>query len=117
MSRHAPGAETAHAALPPPGGTGSVRLDHGRFLRLQGGAGITLTGVSGLLWVTRDGSWDDVLLLPGQQFRVPDDGPVLVSAFGPSVARVAVPPRAKTGWRRIAGLLRRRPRPPVPARA
>ncbi|MBX3600013.1 MAG: DUF2917 domain-containing protein [Rubrivivax sp.] len=115
MSARAAGVPSGHAAPPPPGGSGCVALDHGRFLRLRGAAGTTVTGVTGLLWVTRDGSWDDVLLLPDQRFRVPDDVPVLVSAFGPSVAQVVVPPRRATGWRRLAGLLRGRARPPLAA--
>lgn len=113
MSARVSGSWSGHAAVPPPGGAGCVALDHGRFLRLRGSAGATVAAVAGLLWVTRDGSWDDVLLQPGQQYRVPDDVPVLVSAFGPSVARVAVPARRAAGWRRVAGLLTGRWRPAV----
>lgn len=105
MSAGVSGSARGPAALPPPGGSASVVLDHGRFLRLRGAAGTTVTGVTGLLWVTRDGSWDDVMLVPGQQYRVADAVPVMVGAFGPSLARVAVPPRRAAPWRRVAGRL------------
>ncbi|MBX3634811.1 MAG: DUF2917 domain-containing protein [Rubrivivax sp.] len=106
MNAHVSGTRPGHATVPPPGGTGCVALDHGRFLHLRGSAGTTVAAVDGLLWVTRDGSWDDVLLQPGERFRVPDQVPVLVSAFGSSVARVAVPARPAAPWRRLAGWLR-----------
>lgn len=105
MSAGAPDAAGGRARVPAPGGSRCVALGHGRFLRLRDAAGTTVTAVSGLLWLTRDGVWDDVLLRPGECFRVPDAVPVLVSAFGPSVARVAVPVRPAAPWRRLAGWL------------
>lgn len=78
---------------------GGVALDHGRFLRLRRSAGATVAAVDGLLWVTHDGRWDDLMLEPGRRYVVPDDTPVLIGAFGPSLARVTLPPR-RARWRR-----------------
>jgi len=98
-------------ALPGPGPGGDaafIALDSGSFLRLQRGAGVTVGAVAGMLWVTRDGSPDDVLLNPGQEFYLFDDTPLLISAFKPSVVRVAAGARRGAGWLRFAkGMLGR----------
>jgi hypothetical protein len=104
------GQATAASAAPAVSATADgaaalLALDSGRFLRPRGGAGTTVTAVSGMLWVTRDGCWDDVLLEPGEQYALVDDTPVLVGAFGPSVARVSEPRRLGQGWRTAAGRL------------
>jgi hypothetical protein len=111
VSACVPGGAAGRAAVPLPGDTGCVWLDHGRFLRLRGRAGTTVVAVDGLLWVTRDGTWKDMLLEPGQRYLVPDETPVLVGAFGPSVARVAVPAPSGAPWWRTAGRLLGRRRP------
>jgi hypothetical protein len=80
-----------------------VELDHALFLRIVDGAGTTLTCLDGCIWVTRDGCYDDVVLEPGQSYRVEDATRVIACGFGPSVARVSRPPAR--GWPAAHGLL------------
>lgn len=78
-----------------------VALDVHDFVHLVGRAGATVGCVSGTLWITRDGSWHDVVLQPGQVYRVADTARVLVCGLGPSVARVSVPARSTRVWQRL----------------
>lgn len=66
-------------------------LDTARFLRLRRCAGTELVCASGELWITQEGSPDDVVLQPGQRWQVPDGQPVLVGAFGAALAQLRVP--------------------------
>jgi hypothetical protein len=71
--------------------TSPVPLDRALFLDLENAAGTTVECMRGCLWVTRDGFLEDSTLQPGQSYRVEDATRVVVSAFGPSLARVARP--------------------------
>jgi hypothetical protein len=82
-----------------------VALDQNAFVRLVGRAGATVACVSGTLWITRDGCWHDVMLQPGQMYRVEDDTRVLVCGLGPSVAWVSLPRRAASRWQRLAAAM------------
>jgi hypothetical protein len=81
-----------------PPGAQRYSLDSGRFLRLRRCAGALLICAAGELWITQEGSPDDVILQPGQRWRVPRGGQVLVSAFGPGLAQVLVPARLQPLW-------------------
>jgi hypothetical protein len=70
-------------------------LDAARFLRLRRCAGTELVCASGELWITQEGSPDDVVLQPGQRWQVPDGQPVLVGAFGAGMAQLMVPTRPR----------------------
>jgi hypothetical protein len=90
---------------PAPPGAHRYALDSGRFLRLRRCAGTELICAAGELWITQEGSPDDVILQPGQRWRVPDGQPVLVSAFGPGLAQVLVPARTQPRWWRALAAL------------
>ena len=65
-----------------------VELGPALFLRIVDGAGTSVTCLDGCLWVTRDGCPKDVMLAPGESYLVEGATRVIVSAFGPSLARV-----------------------------
>lgn len=50
-----------------------------------------LTCESGELWLTQDGDRRDVILPAGQSWRIDRSGPLVLSAFKPSVATLAHP--------------------------
>lgn len=66
---------------------------------------------SGELWITQDGDRRDVILPAGQSWRIDRPGPLVLSAFEPSVATLANPQpgRAASVPRRdgVAALLTR----------
>lgn len=53
-------------------------------LSLRVRAGDLLLGGAGTVWVTADGQWQDILLLPGQSHRMDADAIVHASGFGPA---------------------------------
>ena len=82
-----------------------VELDRALFLRLVNAAGTNIVCLEGCLWITRDGCLKDIELAAGQTYRVEDATRVIVTAFGPSLARVfqpSVPPdsvaRHRPAW-------------------
>jgi len=85
-----------------------VELDRALFLRIVDAAGTSVTCISGCLWITRDGCLKDVELRPGESYRVEDATRVIVTAFGPGLARVSQPAvqARRTGRRPFAWLRR-----------
>ncbi len=75
-----------------------VELDRALFLRLADARGTTVVCLEGCLWVTRDGSPKDVQLAPGESYRLEDATPVIVTGFGPSLARVLQPAAKRRPW-------------------
>jgi hypothetical protein len=65
----------------PKGATMTIDLQRGRFLRVMDGVGSTLTARGGEVWVTEQDSPRDVVLRPGQSFRLGRPGLALVEAF------------------------------------
>lgn len=65
-----------------------VELDRALFLRLVNAAGTNIVCLEGCLWITRDGCLKDIELAAGQTYLVEDANCVIVTAFGPSLARV-----------------------------
>ena len=53
--------------------------------------GQTIACESGELWITQDGDRRDVILPAGQSWRIDRAGPLVLSAFKPSVATLAQP--------------------------
>ncbi len=98
MARADPG---SRRRPPVPAGTHRYTLDGQHFLRLRRCAGVEVACTDGQLWITQEGSPDDVLLHAGQRWRVPRGGPVLVGAFGPAVAQLMVPERPASPWWRV----------------
>lgn len=75
-----------------------VELDHALFLRLTDAAGSTVVCLEGCLWVTRDGCPNDIELAPGESYRLEDATPVIVTGFGPSLARLLPPVAKRLAW-------------------
>ena len=59
----------------------ALRLARGQTLRVNDGAGSTICAREGVLWITEEASGNDVLLGPGQCFRLERPGLTLVQAF------------------------------------
>jgi Protein of unknown function (DUF2917) len=58
-----------------------IALQRGRFLRIQGGAGSTVTAHAGSVWITEEASARDVVLRPGQSLKLRRPGLALVEAM------------------------------------
>lgn len=58
-----------------------IQLQRGNVLRLQPGAGRTVTACTGTLWITEQGSARDVVLRSGESYRLGQNGLALVEAF------------------------------------
>jgi Protein of unknown function (DUF2917) len=58
-----------------------IDLQRGRFLRIQGGAGSTVTAHAGSVWITEEASMRDVVLRPGQCLKLRRPGLALVEAI------------------------------------
>ncbi len=71
----------------------SVATDEVLEIRLAGGD--ELSCASGEVWITAEGNLEDIILGPGQNWRVPDNAKLAVSAFRPAVLllRGVVPAR------------------------
>lgn len=68
-----------------------IELADRELLALEWVEGHVLACKSGELWITLDGSQEDVILGPGQSWQVSSDAPVVVSALQPSVLVSAHP--------------------------
>lgn len=58
-----------------------VELQRGKFLRMSGSAGRTLTAHTGSVWITEEDNPRDVVLRAGQSFTLRGQGLTLVEAF------------------------------------
>lgn len=71
-------------------------------LRLRTGAEVVCVG--GSLWLTfeaRDRASPDILLTPGERYRLQSDTDVFVATLhgaGPSLCRIESPPPARRAW-------------------
>jgi hypothetical protein len=77
-----------------------VELDRALFLRLADAKGSTVVCLEGCLWVTRDGCAKDIQLAPGESYHLEDATPVIVTGFGPSLARLLKPAAERRPWAR-----------------
>jgi hypothetical protein len=90
-----------------------IELAARELLALDRVEGHLLTCRTGELWITLDGSQEDVILGPGQSWRVTNHHPVVVSALRASVLAAIHPhgrapcivPHGRAGWI-LAALLR-----------
>ncbi len=69
------------------------------LVTLSGARGHVLDCLGGMAWVTLDGDSRDVILGPGETFRIESDAPVVVSALKPSALKL----RRQYFDRRVAG--------------
>ncbi|HEY3633671.1 MAG TPA: DUF2917 domain-containing protein [Caldimonas sp.] len=90
-----------------------IRIDESCFdlrahqiVRFDDATGAAIVCLRGELWLTQDGSPDDVILGPGERFALDRPGLALVEALKASSLRVAMPLELHPGqesWRRRAG--------------
>jgi hypothetical protein len=55
-------------------------LERGAIVEMRDAAGTTVTAQSGVVWITEEDSRGDVLLRPGQSFRLVRSGLALIEA-------------------------------------
>ena len=67
----------------------ALRLSRGQTLKLRDGLGSTICAREGTLWITEENSRKDVVLEPGQCFRVDRPGLTLVHAFADAQVSLA----------------------------
>ena len=58
-----------------------MKLQRGELVRIGAGAGTTLMAHGGTVWLTEQANPRDVLLQPGETFRLAGTGLVLVEAL------------------------------------
>lgn len=61
--------------------SGALRLARGQTLKIQDAVGSTICAREGSVWITEENSRKDVVLEPGNCFRVDRPGITLVQAF------------------------------------
>jgi hypothetical protein len=59
----------------------AVRLARGQTMKVHDGAGSTICAREGTVWITEENSGNDVLLAPGQCFRLQKRGTAVLQAF------------------------------------
>jgi hypothetical protein len=91
--------------------SGGVSLARGAAIRIREGAGSTLQVLHGSVWITEENSPRDVVLQPGQRFRLAGSGLAVIEAFSdasiavsglPTAASDLPPPPPLKGSRREA---------------
>ena len=69
--------------------SGALRLARGQTLKLTDGIGSTICAREGTVWITEENSRKDVVLEPGNCFRIANPGLTLVQAFGDASVSLA----------------------------
>jgi hypothetical protein len=59
----------------------ALRLARGQTMKVHDGAGSTICAREGTVWITEENSGNDVLLAPGQCFRLQNKGTAVLQAF------------------------------------
>jgi hypothetical protein len=59
----------------------ALRLTRGKAIRVRDGAGSTLQVLEGWVWITEENNPRDVVLRPGERFRLAGSGLAIVEAF------------------------------------
>ena len=59
----------------------ALRLHAGQTMTVRDGAGSTICAREGTIWLTEENSSKDVLLSPGQCFRLQKSGTAVLQAF------------------------------------
>jgi hypothetical protein len=74
--------------------SGGVSLARGAAIRIRNGAGSTLQVLHGAVWITEENSPRDVVLQPGQRFRLAGAGLAVIEAFSDASITVSSLPTA-----------------------
>ena len=61
--------------------SGALRLARGQTLKVKDGAGSTICAREGTVWITEENSRKDVVLEPGNCYRLGKPGLTIVQAF------------------------------------
>ena len=66
--------------------TGAVQLGPNQTLKVVDGAGSTVTAVQGAVWITEENRPNDIVLEPGNSYRLREQGVALVNSLGGAAA-------------------------------
>lgn len=69
--------------------SGALQLARGQTLKLKDGVGSTICAREGTVWITEEDSRKDVVLEPGNCFRIDRPGLTLVQAFADASVSLA----------------------------
>jgi hypothetical protein len=67
-------------------GSGAVRLGPNQTLKVVDGVGSTLCALEGALWITEENQAHDIVLEPGNCYRLEHPGIALVNSLGGEAA-------------------------------
>jgi hypothetical protein len=67
-------------------GSGAVRLSPNQTLKVVDGAGSTVCALEGALWITEENQVRDIVLEPGNCYRLQHPGTALVNSLGGEAA-------------------------------
>jgi len=65
---------------------GAVRLGPNQTLKVVDGAGSTVSALEGSVWITEENQPTDIVLAPGDSYRLRQRGVALVNSLGGSAA-------------------------------
>ena len=65
---------------------GSVRLGPNQTLKVVDGKGSTVSAIEGSVWITEENQPNDIVLTPGDSYRLRKPGVALVNSLGGSAA-------------------------------
>jgi len=65
---------------------GAVRLGPNQTLKVVDGAGSTVSALEGSVWITEENQANDIVLAPGESYRLRRRGVALVNSLGGSAA-------------------------------
>jgi len=81
------------------------RLDHNHPLSLGRARGASIICLSGMIWITVSGKLEDIFLTAGQDYRIGDDGFIIVEGIGSGRIRLEWRQTAGSGWLATIGRL------------
>jgi len=62
--------------------TGALRMTRGQTLRVLDGAGSTVTAANAAVWITEENRPRDIVLEPGNTYRLANRGVAVIEALG-----------------------------------
>ena len=65
---------------------GTVRLGPNQTLKVVDAAGSTVSAIEGSVWITEENQPNDIVLTPGNSYRLRKPGVALVSSLGGAAA-------------------------------
>lgn len=65
---------------------GAVRLGPNQTLKVVDGAGSTVSAIEGSVWITEENQPNDIVLAPGESYRLRRRGVALVNSLGGNAA-------------------------------